>query len=79
MFTPARNEILRWGTPDPVGDWIMEGHLIDNDGKLIIIDPPLVPGLLESMKRIGKVEAVLLTTLDHTRVETVIEKCCQEL
>lgn len=67
MFIPARKGILRWGTPDPSGDWMMEGHLIEEDGELVLIDPPLVPGLIGALQRIGKTEAVILTTLDHTR------------
>ena len=67
MFTPVRKNILRWGTPDPEGDWIMYGHLIFDEEKLVMIDPPLVPGLLDAVSRIGKLDAVILTTLDHTR------------
>lgn len=67
MFVPVSSKILRWGTPDPEGDWMMEGHLIIGEGTCIAIDPPLVPGLLESIKRLGKLEAVVLTTTDHTR------------
>ena len=67
MFTPVRKDVWRWGTPDPEGDWIMYGHLIVRDGKCVLIDPPLVPDLIESVDRIGKLEGVVLTTLDHTR------------
>lgn len=67
MFTPVRKNILRWGTPDPEGDWIMYGHLVFDGKKCTMVDPPLVPGLLDSVNRIGKLEAIILTTLDHTR------------
>lgn len=67
MFVPVRNGILRWGTPDPEGDWIMYGHLVEYGKKVVLIDPPLVPGLIDAAGRTGKVEAVILTTLDHTR------------
>ena len=67
MFIPVRRNIMRWGTPDPEGDWIMYGHLIIREEKCYLIDPPLVPGLLDSVLRLGKPEAVILTTLDHTR------------
>lgn len=67
MFTAVRKEVLRWGTPDPEGDWMMYGHLLIRDSGCILIDPPLVPGLLGAVGRLGKAKAVILTTLDHTR------------
>ncbi len=67
MFEPVSRNILRWGTPDPEGDWIMYGHIVHDEQKCIMIDPPLVPGLMESAARLGKLEAIILTTLDHTR------------
>lgn len=67
MFTPVRRNVLRWGTPDPEMDQMMYGHLVISDEKCVLIDPPYVPGLLKATSRLGKIEAVLLTTLDHTR------------
>ncbi len=74
MFTAAGRNILRWGTPDPEGDWMMEGHILIREDSRIVIDPPLVPGLLDSIERLGKLEAVILTTLDHTRGAKFISK-----
>ncbi|AKA47934.1 hypothetical protein IX51_01220 [uncultured archaeon] len=74
MFIPVTRRILRWGTPDPEGDWIMYGHLILDESKCIAIDPPLVPGLIDSISRLGKLEAIMLTTLDHTRGARYISK-----
>lgn len=67
MFIPVRNNLFRWGTPDPEMDETMYGHLIIEDGKCILIDPPYVPGLIEGVERLGRIEAVIITTLDHTR------------
>lgn len=67
MFEPVSENILRWKTPDPEGDWMMCGHLIFENGRCILIDPPLVPRLIDSISRLGKVEAVILTTMDHIR------------
>lgn len=67
MLTPVRKDVFRWGTPDPEAEWVMFGHLIVNDSKCTLIDPPLIPGLLEAVQRMGKVDGVALTTLDHTR------------
>jgi glyoxylase-like metal-dependent hydrolase (beta-lactamase superfamily II) len=67
MLIPVNKNIFRWGTPDPEGDWVMYGHLIIREETCYLIDPPLVPDLLDSVLRIGKLGAVILTTLDHTR------------
>ena len=67
MFIPVGRNIMRWGTPDPEGDWMMYGILMQNDEGSVLVDPPLVPGLLESLEKLGKVSSVVLTTLDHTR------------
>lgn len=45
----------------------MYGHLLIRDSGCILFDPPLVQGLIDAIDRLGKVEAVILTTLDHTR------------
>ncbi len=74
MFTPVRRDLFRWETPDPESDWMMVGHFIARDSGCVLVDPPLVPGLLEAVKRIGKVEGVVLTTLDHSRGAAYIAK-----
>ena len=67
MFSPVRKDVFRWGTPDPEGDWIMFGHLFVRDSQIILIDPPLIPGLIESITRMGKPKTIILTTQNHTR------------
>jgi len=67
MFSPVRRDVFRWGTPDPEGDWIMVGHLFVRNSEIILIDPPLIPGLIESVARIGKPTAIILTSQNHTR------------
>lgn len=67
MFLPVRSDVFRWSTPDPTDDWIMVGHLFVSDSGVILVDPPVVPGLLESVSRLGKLKAVILTTMNHTR------------
>ncbi len=67
MFIPVRRNVFRWGTPDPESDFIMFGHLIVGESGCILVDPPMVPDLLDYIGRLGKVEAVILTTHDHTR------------
>lgn len=67
MFDVVRKNLFRWGTPDPEIDEMMYGHLLVRDEGVVLIDPPFVPGFLENVSKLGKVEAVLITTLDHTR------------
>ena len=67
MFIPVRRGVFRWGTPDPEMDEMMYGHLVVMNDGCVLIDPPYVPGLIERIERIGKIKAVLITTLDHTR------------
>lgn len=67
MFHPISRSVYRWQTPDPADDWMMVGHLVMHEAGLVLIDPPLVPGLVESVMRLGEPVAVLLTTIDHAR------------
>lgn len=45
----------------------MYGHLMARDGKCVLVDPPFVPGLLGAIRALGKLEGIIITTLDHTR------------
>lgn len=67
MFELARKDVLRFGTPDPEDDWTMFGHLLVGEGELVLVDPPLVPGLIKSMERIGRLKGIIITTGNHTR------------
>lgn len=67
VFIPARPDVLRYGTPDPEGDWIMYGYVLESQGEITLIDPPVIPGLLADLERIGKVKTVILTTTGRTR------------
>ncbi len=74
MFTILSKKLLRWGTPDPAYDWMMYGHAVLDEGGLILIDPPVIPGLLLNTGRLGKIDSVVLTTLDHSRGSAFIVK-----
>lgn len=75
MFTVINSNLLRWGTPDPAYDWFMFGHVVIDEGKVVLVDPPLIPGLIGNIKRLGHIEAVVLTTLDHSRGSAyIVEK-----
>ena len=74
MFTPVSEGVFRWSTPDPADDWMMVGHLFVRDTGVVFVDPPMVPGLLEAARRLGRLEAVLLTEQNHTRGSRFIAK-----
>lgn len=74
MFVPIREGVYRWSTPDPADDWMMVGHLFVRGTGVVFVDPPMVPGLLEAARRLGKPEAVLLTEQNHTRASRFIAK-----
>ena len=74
MFTPVRKGAFSWKTPDPAEPWMMVGHLFVRDSGIILVDPPLVPGLIDAAKRLGKPEAILLTTQNHTRATKYIAR-----
>ena len=67
MLFPVNRRFFRWSTPDPNDNWVMNGHLVLTENGVIMVDPPNVPGLIESVLRLGKLEAVILTTGDHIR------------
>ena len=50
------------------------GHLYVRETGVVFVDPPTVPGLLEAARRLGKLEAVLLTEQNHTRASRFIAK-----
>ncbi len=74
MLTPIRNGVFRWCTPDPADDWMLVGHLFVRGTGVVFVDPPMVPGLLDAARRLGKLEAVLLTERNHTRASRFIAK-----
>jgi hypothetical protein len=74
MFTPIRKGAFSWSTPDPADDWMMVGHLFVRETGIVFVDPPRVPGLVEAATKLGKPEAVLLTTQAHTRASNFISK-----
>ena len=73
-FTPIREGVYRWSTPDPADDWMLVGHLFVRETGVVFVDPPMVPGLLEAARRMGKLEAVPLTEQNHTRGSRFIAK-----
>ena len=74
LFTPIRERAFSWSTPDPAADWMMVGHLFVRDTGIVFVDPPLIPGFIDAAIKLGKPEAVLLTTQNHTRATNYVIK-----
>ncbi len=67
MLTPVLENNFSWRTQDPEYDWDMVGHLIIKNGKILLIDPPYVHGIEKAILLLGRPEAIIITTADHTR------------
>lgn len=74
MLTQVRKGAWSWSTPDPADDWNMVGHLFIRETGVVFVDPPLIPRLVEDAAKLGKLEAVLLTTQNHTRAAAFLHK-----
>ncbi|MHB1956179.1 MAG: MBL fold metallo-hydrolase [Sulfobacillus sp.] len=67
MITWITRAIGQWSTPDPEEELMMVGHVIKAEEGLVLVDPPVVPGLPRMLASFGAVRAIILTTHDHTR------------
>lgn len=67
MLIPITSNISQWSTPDPEDDVMMVGHILTGSDDIVLIDPPVVPGLARHLQLLGHVSAIVLTTHDHTR------------
>ncbi len=67
MFEPITRNVFRWETPFPLNDQNLVGHLIMRESECILIDPPVVPGLVETVKRLGTAHSIILTSQNHVR------------
>lgn len=67
MITWITDTIGQWTTPDPEEELIMVGHVIKGDKGLVLVDPPVLPGLPRMLESMGAVQAIILTTHDHSR------------
>lgn len=67
MFEPVTKNIYRWSLTDPEFGEEMVGHLLMKGDSLVLIDPPATPKIFDSVKVLGKPEAVIMTTYSHKR------------
>lgn len=67
MFVPVTRTVYKWETADPEYGEMMAGHLFMKDGNLVLIDPPMSPGLIKAIGPLGKVIGVIVTSASHKR------------
>lgn len=67
MFVPVTRNVYKWETVDPEYGEMMAGHLFMKDGGIVLIDPPMAPGLINGLAPLGKVIGVLVTSASHKR------------
>lgn len=67
MFSPVRKDVFRWELPWQEADLMMVGHMFLKNSSCILVDPPYVSGLLQSLKRLADSFAIILTSQNHTR------------
>ncbi len=67
MFKPVERDVYAWTVPDAEFGELMNGHLyFQNDG-YVLIDPPLAPGILQSLGVFGKCNGVIILSGSHKR------------
>lgn len=67
MISWIEDGLGMWTTPDPEEEILMVGHVIRDQKTWVLIDPPVIPGLPRYLSSMGTIQAIILTTHDHTR------------
>ncbi len=67
MLIPVAKNVFKWKSNDPELGIEQVGHALISTGSIVAIDPPMVPGLSDAMKVLGKPAGVILTNYSHTR------------
>ena len=67
MFKPIERDVYSWEVPDAEFGEMMNGHLYIQDDGFVLIDPPLMPGLLQGLGVFGKCDGVILLSGSHKR------------
>ncbi len=67
MFIPSEKDVYSWKVPDAEFGELMQGHVyLENEG-YVIIDPPLMPDLLDRLQVFGKCLGVIVLGPSHKR------------
>lgn len=67
MFIPSQRDVYSWKVPDSEFGELMQGHVYLMPGEYVIIDPPLMPDLLEKLQVFGKCAGVIILGPSHKR------------
>ncbi len=67
MLKPVMKDIFSISSNDAELGVELVGHVVVKDGHIIVIDPPMVPGLPQALDILGKVDAVIITSFGHLR------------
>lgn len=67
MFIPSQKDVFSWKVPDPEFGEIMNGHLFIRPEGYLIMDPPMMPELLDKLRTFGKCLAVVTLSPSHLR------------
>jgi len=80
VLFPSTKGAFKWSVSDPESNWwsefgwIMCGHLIMDDARVVVVDPPNAPGMTAAIETLGAPKAVILTTLEHLRGSLYLSK-----
>lgn len=67
MLIPASKNIFRWKSNDPELGIDQYGTMLLKGDMVAVVDPPMVPGLIEAIRMLGKPTAVIITNFQHSR------------
>lgn len=67
MFKPVERDVYVWTVPDSEFGEMMNGHLYIQDDGYALVDPPLMPDLLQSLGVFGKCNGIVLLSGSHKR------------
>jgi|GEM_PF-4248214 hypothetical protein len=74
MLIPVAKNVFKWKSNDPELGIEQVGHVLISSGNLAAIDPPMVPGLADALKILGKPVAVFMTNYSHIRGSSVLAR-----
>ena len=74
MFIPVAKNVFKWKSNDPELGIEQVGHVMISSGNLAAIDPPMIPGLADALKILGKPVAVIMTNFSHVRGSSVLAR-----
>lgn len=67
MFRPEFKDVFSWEVPDAEFGELMQGHMLVNGDSYVLIDPPLMPELLEKTRISGTCSGVIVLGASHKR------------